>query len=195
MTEKDVMTALECCTDGTGKGIIQAVVDLIYDKNYKLDKYAEEINRLQADKEALIAGQETLQKHIAEQKAEIERLKKALNTDFAFVGTRCSGKTKRATEIIKFRVETIRTEAIKEFAEKVKIKTLAMVHSPDLLSSADYIECIDSITKEMLAEKCANNTTNCTEKCVTAEYCIVCGKHIPEGRQICPMCESRGEVK
>ena len=33
------------------------------------------INRLQAENEALIAGQETLQKYIAEQKAEIERLK------------------------------------------------------------------------------------------------------------------------
>ena len=34
------------------------------------------INRLQADKEALINGQETLQKHIADQKAEIERLER-----------------------------------------------------------------------------------------------------------------------
>lgn len=36
----------------------------------------EEINRLQEEKEALINGQETLQKHIAEQKAENERLEK-----------------------------------------------------------------------------------------------------------------------
>ena len=26
------------------------------------------------------------------------------------------------------------------------------------------------------------------------DYCIVCGKPIPEGRHICPMCEKRGET-
>ena len=46
-----------------------------------------------------------------------------------------------------------KSEAIKEFAERVKEKTLAMVWSPELFSTADYIECIDSIVKEMVGEQ------------------------------------------
>lgn len=45
-----------------------------------------------------------------------------------------------------------RTKAIKEFAERVKEKTLAMVWSPELLSTADYVECIDSLVKEMVGD-------------------------------------------
>lgn len=41
----------------------------------ELNSAEEEITRLKDEKKACIAGQETLQKYIAEQKAEIERLK------------------------------------------------------------------------------------------------------------------------
>ena len=27
------------------------------------------------------------------------------------------------------------------------------------------------------------------------EHCIVCGKEIPEGRQVCPNCEKKGDDK
>lgn len=41
-------------------------------------------------------------------------------------------------------------DILKEFAERVKEKTLTIVRSPDLLSESDYIECIDSLVEEMV---------------------------------------------
>ena len=66
---------------------------------------------------------------INRQKAEIERLEKH-------------------TEMY----HELRAEAVKEFAEKVKQKTLAMVFSPDVLSFEDYCECIDNLVKEMVGD-------------------------------------------
>ncbi len=63
------------------------------------------INRQQADKEALIAGQETLQKYIAEQQAEIERLNKLLAEEE-------TKYTKCAKRFYK--------EGVKELAERLK---------------------------------------------------------------------------
>ncbi len=71
------------------------------------------INRQKAEIEALIAGQETLQKNLA---------------------------------------KSLKVEAYKEIAESVKIKTLAMVRSPEILTTADYIKCIDDIVKEWVGE-------------------------------------------
>ena len=71
------------------------------------------INRQKAEIEALIAGQETLQKNLA---------------------------------------KSLKVEAYNEIAESVKIKTLAMVHSPVILTTADYIKCIDDIVKEWEGE-------------------------------------------
>ncbi len=51
-----------------------------------------------------------------------------------------------------FDITTARAEAVKDFAEVVKIKTLAMVHSPGILTTADYIKCIDDIVKEWVGE-------------------------------------------
>jgi hypothetical protein len=38
MTEAEIMKALECCTDGSGKGIIRAVIDLINRKNAEIER-------------------------------------------------------------------------------------------------------------------------------------------------------------
>ena len=75
MTDAEIIKALECCQQNTvcvecpmwkkGQNCIEKMC------GYALDL----INRLQADKEALIAGQETLQKALAEKIAEVERLK------------------------------------------------------------------------------------------------------------------------
>ena len=77
LTDNEIVKALEHCSsdevglchicplDGECNGDINILL------KYALDL----INRLQADKEALIAGQETLQKALAEKDKEIERLK------------------------------------------------------------------------------------------------------------------------
>ncbi len=94
MTDNEIIKALECCISddyackecpyADTKHMIgdeyeimpngKTYDELSCDEWLKLD-VLDLINRLQAEKEALIAGQETLQKYIAEQKAEIERLK------------------------------------------------------------------------------------------------------------------------
>lgn len=75
-TDEQIKKALECCikapycsekTDCPYKGIDDCV------KKHTLDAL-DLINRQEAEKEALIAGQETLQKYLAEKEAEIERL-------------------------------------------------------------------------------------------------------------------------
>ncbi len=66
-----------------------------------------EINRLQAENEALINGQETLQKYIAEQKAENERLKYCNETNISSIAT------------LHEQLKTAKAEAYKECIEKV----------------------------------------------------------------------------
>ena len=89
MTDKEIIKALECCggvgecqkcsLNNLGKGIslciphlTQSAVDLI--------------NRLQDEKKALINGQETLQKRIAELQTELERLQKIENIVKEMIG-------------------------------------------------------------------------------------------------------------
>ena len=73
------------------------------------------INRLQAEKEALINGQETLQKYIAEQQAENERLKDELN----ILSQKRFNIFEKVEYVGKIKAET-KAKAQKEFAEAVK---------------------------------------------------------------------------
>jgi hypothetical protein len=79
--------------------------------NYAVEESQKIINRQKAEKEALIAGQETLQKHIAEQKSEIEMLNGYINTNCLD----CAGCKQWKCDCA-----NIRAEAIKEFAERLK---------------------------------------------------------------------------
>ena len=76
----------------------------IFSNNVKFLK--DFITRLQADQEALIAGQETLQKALAEKNAEIEELKTVFDYDFSKFESEYDSK--------------IKAEAIKEFASAYK---------------------------------------------------------------------------
>ena len=106
MTDNEIIKALECCSSGSygcengcpldkecdspirgGEKIMQNAFDLI--------------NHQKAELKATIAGQETLQKYIAEQKAEIERLQSVVDS-FTDIGKMYS---------------EIKAEAYKEFAE------------------------------------------------------------------------------
>ena len=84
-------------------------------KGCKIARYALDlITRQQAEKEALIAGQETLQKYIAQQKNEIERLKQIVG----FTPARGSRKSPLLNAVL----DNVRAEAYREFAEVLKKK-------------------------------------------------------------------------
>lgn len=68
MTDNEIIKALECCDVDDCDNCPNNFGNCI---NNLCEASIGLINRLQADKEALINGQKTLQKHIAEQKAEI----------------------------------------------------------------------------------------------------------------------------
>ena len=81
LTDNEIIKALECCSTGIfvcdteACPLKDSVPDTIAACRFELVILALDlINRLQADKEALIAGQETLQKALAEKDKEIERL-------------------------------------------------------------------------------------------------------------------------
>lgn len=77
MTDEQIIKALKCCS--TASCISKQCP---YEKTHDIPKCTTKltkdaldlINRLQTDQEALIAGQETLQKALAEKNTEIERL-------------------------------------------------------------------------------------------------------------------------
>ena len=105
MTYSKTYSPCDDCPHSFSKNNQESNVCKICEFNQALDL----INNQKAEIEALIAGQETLQKNLA---------------------------------------KSLKVEAYKEIAEPVKIKTLAMVHSPGILTTADYIKCIDDIVKE-----------------------------------------------
>lgn len=97
------------------------------------------INRLQSDKEALIAGQETLQKALAEKNAEIERLQNALTEE-------------RVTKInlgCNFAIASI-----KEFAERLKklFDVLECQYFDEDITMNTIRETVDNLVKEMLED-------------------------------------------
>lgn len=121
-----------------------------------IEALLEQIKCLQVEKEALIAGQETLQKALAEKNAEIERLKEYedirptgcpnchrgnfSNSKFcSHCGTQLQGKKK-----------DVRTEAIKECLDKVKGQICCIPqHHFTLL---EVYEVIRKTKKEMVGD-------------------------------------------
>lgn len=92
------------------------------------------INRQQAEKEALIAGQETMSKYIEEQQAEIERLENGIEE--------LNCKLDMANDCIPQQ----RAEAVKEFAERLK---KAKQYSLERHENIVPVAVIDWIVKEM----------------------------------------------
>ena len=88
----------------------------------------EYFNRQEAEVEALINGQETLQKYIAEQKAEIERLKRKLvgyepSIDSGLFSQMLLEQKEKAEAFEKKWKAEVKSEAYKECIEKVKEKS------------------------------------------------------------------------
>ncbi len=163
MTDNEIIKALECCASSCSS---EACKNCPFDEKgvctetenalaiYALDL----INRRKAEKEALINGQETLQKYIAEQNSEISILKDSnINLRELYYTER--EKVRKAKQKVmdacKMR-KTARAEAIKEFAERLKKNAIAV----DVLfgfgrehyTEAVTVIAIDSIVKEMVGE-------------------------------------------
>lgn len=114
LTDAEIKKALEYCiwNDGCEQCPISEKCFFFYNKPYAetpeiLRLSLDLINRLEADKEALIAGQETLQKSLAEKNAEIEKLK-----------NECFGLRIQCIAM-KDCIVTLAEETIQEFAERL----------------------------------------------------------------------------
>jgi hypothetical protein len=122
--------------DDSGNGLFTYLCDK--DKTMNVSKKylckIDLINRLKADKEALIAGQETLQKHIAEKDAEVERLQ-----------SRIIEQHNAICEIVK----QTNSEAIKEFAERLKKEATVDEDSTWWIANID----VDNLVKELTEPK------------------------------------------
>ena len=127
------------------------------------------INRQKAEKEALIAGQETLQKHIAEKKAEIERSQKEINrlqTEIGINNLTIKGlELERSCQNVTIaeELELSKAEAIKEFAERLceEADNICIDREGDFVEEDNEIyntvadwckETSDTLVKEMVGD-------------------------------------------
>ena len=139
LTDKEIIKALECCEE-----------DYCHASQcpaFRETKEGEEcrteliklalsfINRLQDEKEALINGQETLQKTIVEQKTEIGELRKGFTADMDYFASEYDTK--------------IKTEAIKEFARIIKTNINCDLKYSGECTAYDAVNHIDNLVKEL----------------------------------------------
>lgn len=93
-------------------------------------KMKEKLIELEADREALIAGQETLQRYITEQRTELEQLR---------------AERSRYFEKLWSTVARIQADAFIMFADKAKVEAIHFATNPK-----DACEVIDNISKELI---------------------------------------------
>ena len=130
-TDAEIVKALECCAKARDYTECEKLQCPLY-RECKIEHKAVEdtvipyaldlINRLQAENERL--------------REDSKRLK----------------KVQMQLDDMMIMHHIIKAEAYKECAEKIKQKTLAMIYSPDEISTEDYIKCIDDVVKELEGE-------------------------------------------
>ncbi len=105
-----------------------------------IEEVFEKFEQQKAEKEALIAGQETLQKALAEKNAEVERLYSIINE----IGTGIANIEKILPDMRK----EIKTEAIKELLDKIEKQ--AIPNEDDMY----WVELDDiyNLVKEMVGD-------------------------------------------
>ncbi len=128
MTDNEIIKALECCTDESYENCNECP--------YSID--AERCERMKLLEDILDL--------INHQKAEIERLKKEIQI------------TKDAYTMLQTKNEIIKSEAIKEFADRLKnkIKTECNPYGKptfDYDTSIAIMRYIDNLVKEMIGEE------------------------------------------
>ena len=123
MTDKDIIKALECC------GIKTDCKGCYFDTHESEDICAREVVKNAFD---LINRQQT----------EIERLQKKVD-ELAEV----------LSDAIKIRYKEAKSEAIKEFAERLKEKSFKTIRNYGLTKDVVEVCDIDNLVKEMVGEK------------------------------------------
>lgn len=150
MTDKDLIKALECCNKDdcdncpykrNCKNVMRDILDLITRQQAEIDDLTERLD-------ATIAGQETLQKALAEKDREVEHLNKEVD---------------RLSQCVLYHdghSEDAKSEAIIEFAQRLKSLVnqhhymLANIHnSRDFgMFTVGFEQAIDNIVKEMVGD-------------------------------------------
>ena len=149
MIEKETIKGLECCTDEWYENCNECPysIDTVSCERMKLlEDSLDLINHKQELLDAAIAGQETLQKALAEKEKEIEDLK-AENQSL-----------RTAVNSYKLHYNEAKAEAYKEFAEKLKnkIKTECNPYGKPIFdydTSLAIMRYIDNLLKEMVGEE------------------------------------------
>lgn len=129
MIEKETIKGLECCTDESYENCNECPysIDTVSCERMKLlEDTFELINHKQELLDAAIAGQETLQKALAEKEREIDDLKVE------------NQSLRTAANCYKFHYRKARDEAIGEFATGIK-KILGRYYS-GVSDAIDYLE-------------------------------------------------------
>lgn len=97
---------------------------------------------LEAEIEALKHYCNECLKDLKNAHAEIERLKGIINTDVVFVGRR-QGKTQEFNRLLRLRVAEIKSEARKEFVEKLKVELTDKKYK--YVTETNYSKTINSV--------------------------------------------------
>ena len=140
MTDNDIIKALECCIKANSHGdcVRSKCPALLGNECY----YATIVTDAYDDNEINRAQMKDVVALINRQKAEIERLKK---TEYILPARHC-GKTR----MVRVKLDEIRAEAIKEFAERLKEELANNLGCP--ITDTPRI-IIDNLVKEMVGDK------------------------------------------
>jgi hypothetical protein len=144
MTDEEIKKALECCADGGNRcdECPYGIGDCLDDdhKSIMLEDALELINRKDAEIDIILRKKEKLRDLVAEQQAEIERLRRSVMQ----ARSRPMHKVYNA-DFVKYKsllFKGHRESAIKEFAERIKEKSYLN----------DGVVCIDDLVKEMVGD-------------------------------------------
>lgn len=151
--DNEIIKALECCLSGKDydTACMKCPIEPICESDDILFKYALDlINRLQDEKQALINGQETLQKHLTDKQWQIEKFEKiehfatkTIDTQRAEIERLKHRKTE--LQIRNQELQHEKSEAIKEFVERLKEHKWKTSGGFDVID----IKSIDNLVKEM----------------------------------------------
>ena len=151
MIEKDTIKGLECCTDEWYENCNECPysIDTVSCERMKLlEDSLDLINHKQGLPDAAIAGQETLQKALAEKEREIERLKNKVFCSVVNDEEKMRNIVNEKVAEFELDIELINAEAIKALAERLKQRSTAN-------SDINYYilkKLVDNLVKEMVGD-------------------------------------------
>ena len=161
MTDNDIIQALKCCTGQNGEDACVVCPFINTENCMKIEKLALDlINRQRAEIEGLKIANEKMYVANKEQEAEIDKL--CIEIDELIIAKDLLFDEAKAL-ILK-----AKAEAIQGFADRLKENTIevdvSFGYGKEHYTEAVTLIEIDNLVKEMISEKCVNNTQNCTEK-------------------------------